>query len=75
MEEEAQVGRHKCDQLLDTSHSLALEVGRGERKSKGAESQLTMPRNEFECCHPSSHMHHVVVIWLHLNGRRLDPQT
>lgn len=28
---------------------LALEVGRGERESNGTDSQLTMPRHEFEC--------------------------
>lgn len=48
--------------------SLALKVGRGERESKGTGSQLTMPRREFESCHPSSHMNHVV-IWFHLIGR------
>lgn len=48
--------------------SLALKVGRGERESKGAGSQLTMPRLEFESCHPGSHMNYVV-IWFHLIGR------
>lgn len=48
---------------------LALKVSRGERESKETDSQLTMPRHEFESCHPSSHMNYVVVIWFHLIGR------
>lgn len=47
---------------------LAPKVGREERESKGTDSQLTMPRHEFESCHPSSHMNYVV-IWFHLIGR------
>lgn len=47
---------------------LALKVGRGERESKGTDSQLTMPRHESESCQPSSHMHYVV-IWFHVIGR------
>lgn len=53
--------------LLEALAWLWRRTARGEGESKGTGSQLTLPRLEFGGCHPSSHMHHEVVIWFHLN--------